>query len=50
MRVGQSRRRDFNEAAIVSELESIGVIVVRISAQALRICSVIRAGTGCRWK
>lgn len=32
MRVGQSRRRDFNEAAIVSELESIGVIVVRISA------------------
>ncbi len=31
MRVGQARRRDFNEAAIVSALEAIGVTVLRLS-------------------
>ncbi len=32
LRVGQNRRRDWNEACIVSALESIGVSVLRLSA------------------
>ncbi len=31
-RVGQARKRDGNEAAIIAALESIGVVVWRISA------------------
>ena len=31
MRTGQARRRDWNEAAIVSALEAIGVTVLRVS-------------------
>lgn len=33
MRVGQARKRDFGEAAIVSALESIGVTVRRVSGE-----------------
>lgn len=35
MRVGQSRRRDWNERQIVSALQAIGVTVERLSAPGL---------------
>lgn len=46
MRVGQARKRDSNEAAIVDALEDIGVVVHRLSAPGLPdlLCYTPREG------
>jgi Holliday junction resolvase len=44
MRVGQSRRRDANEAAIVQALEAVGAQVTRISGKGAPDLLVRRAG------
>jgi Holliday junction resolvase len=44
MRVGQSRRRDANEPAIVAALEAVGAQVTRISGKGAPDLLVRRAG------
>lgn len=44
MRVGQNRRRDKNEQAIVDALEAVGVLVWRISAPGLPDLLTYRSG------